>query len=98
MTIPQIAKKYKIPVKKVQLISSTKEFKGRELRRIETFVSDSPLHAGDGAGGRMTDEAVRGATQRLGDKIRDLQAKLNMPTFRYEGDVQLELPLSEILT
>lgn len=98
MTIPQIAKKYKISVKKVQLTSSTKAFKGRELRRMEAYVSDSPLHAGDGAGGRMTDEAVRGATKRLGDKIRALQTKLNMPTFHYAGDVQLELPLLEVLT
>ena len=97
-SIPQIAKKYRLPVKKIRVLASSKEFKNRERKRVESYISAGPLHAGDGAGGRMTDEAVRSATHRLGNKIRALQTKLNMPTFSYVGVEHLNAALLEVYT
>ena len=40
-----------------------------------------------GAGGQMTDPAVRKATRRLEERITALQSRRNMPTFTYRKEV-----------
>lgn len=45
----------------------------------------SPVQAGEGYGGKMTDSEVRGATKFLEACIVDLQKKRGMNTFVYRA-------------
>lgn len=60
----------------------------RTYKKQHTGISDDakssgPVNLGEGAGGKMSDGAVRHATKALELKITAMQRKLNMPTFDY---------------